>query len=639
MHEPREGADRAWSHSIQKRPTVDRQSTASRHHGVLHRRPPTGCRLCTATAGYHERTIDGNVINTGRRRRRLLGVTGTAGALVAATLVGAVLVVCAASAATPPSKDAVPRTPPAALEAVACPTAATCITVGGAGGISVSHDRGRKWSTVAVPTNHYLFGVSCPTATGCVAVGDAGTALVTTDSGRKWRQHKTGVDVPLSGVDCPDRRYCVAVGEGDTVLVSKDGGLRWRVVHRGVGVLDGVGCSSSMRCAAVTSAATQDLSTTTGTSWASTPVPFSVLDGLEAMNGVGCHLRLCVGVGARGLIAVSSDSGSQWSPTPPVTSATLEATSCPTALRCVAVGTAGTVLRTVDGGASWVAESSPTGQTLLGVDCPGVDDCVAVGSGGTVLTSSDGGVLWAVRRGRPVPSATVRVLVVGDSFAHTLAMGLAGNASAYGVTLFDGSLDGCALARGSPVLLGPTPYPVSGPCAPTGPGWPAQYQTDVATDRPDLSLLVLGPWDLSTRFIDGTWQAPGQTGFDAYYFGQLLTGVAILSADGGRVAITTVPDVRTAGAELCVPPPPSSPGCPTAEQRVAALNAVARTVAGGSSGRVTLIDLHGKLDPKDTFESTIDGVVVRAADGVHLSAPGGRWLTPWLLPKLIAAPR
>ena len=637
MHEPREGADRAWSHSIQKQPTVDRQSTASRHHGVLHRRPPTGCRLCTATAGYHERTIDGNVINTGRRRRRLLGVTGTAGALVAATLVGAVLVVCAASAATPPSKDAVPRTPPAALEAVACPTAATCITVGGAGGISVSHDRGRKWSTVAVPTKNYLFGVSCPTATGCVAVGDAGTALVTTDGGRKWRQHKTGVDVPLSGVDCPDRRYCVAVGEGDTVLVSKDGGLRWRVVHRGVGVLDGVGCSSSMRCAAVTSAATQDLSTTTGTSWASTPVPFSVLDGLEAMNGVGCHLRLCVGVGARGLIAVSSDSGSQWSPTPPVTSATLEATSCPTALRCVAVGTAGTVLRTVDAGASWVAESSPTGQTLLGVDCPSVDDCVAAGSGGTVLTSSDGGVLWALRRGRPVPSATVRVLVVGDSFAHTLAMGLAGNASAYGVTLFDGSLDGCALARGSPILLGPTPYPVSGPCAPTGPGWPAQYQTDVATDRPDLSLLVLGPWDLSTRFIDGTWQAPGQTGFDAYYFGQLLTGVAILSADGGRVAITTVPDVRTAGAELCVPPPPSSPGCPTAEQRVAALNAVARTVADSSSDRVTLIDLHGKLDPRDTFESTIDGVAVRAADGVHLSAPGGQWLTPWLLPKLIAA--
>ncbi len=566
-------------------------------------------------------------------------MAGPAGALVAGIVVAAVLVVSPVSAATAPSKHAVPSQPPAALQAVACPTAATCITVGGAGGISVSHDRGRKWSAVAAPTKHYLFAVSCPTPTGCIAVGDAGTALVTTDGGRIWRQHKTGVDLPLSGVDCPDRQYCVAVGDGDTVLVSKDGGLRWRGVYRGLGVLDGVGCSSSARCAAVTSAATQDLSTTDGTRWASTSVPFSVLDGLEAMNGIGCHLRLCVGVGARGLIAVSSDAGILWSPTPPVTAATLEATSCPTTLVCVAVGSSGTLLRTVDAGASWVAEPSPTGQTLLGVDCPNMDDCVAVGSGGTVLTSSDGGVIWAVHRGRPAPSATVRVLVVGDSFAHTLAMGLTGDASAYGVTLFDGSLDGCALARGSPVLLGPTPYPVSGPCAPTGPGWPAQYQTDVATDRPDLSLLVLGPWDLSTRFIDGAWQAPGQTGFDTYYFGQLLTAVAVLSADGGRVAVTTVPDVRTSGAELCVPPPSPFPGCPTAEQRVAALNAVARAVADGSSGRVTLIDLHGKLDPLNTFESTIDGVVVRAVDGVHLSAPGGRWLTPWLLPKLIAASR
>jgi photosystem II stability/assembly factor-like uncharacterized protein len=610
----------------------------------VHRRGSTRRPLWTADAGYHERTIEKQLISTGGMRR-LFGTTRTAAVLVVGLLVTGVLLVSPPSAATPPAKvaaaapgtDKTPSEPPAALEAVACPTTATCIAVGGAGGISVSHDRGWKWSTVTSPTKHYLFGVSCPTPAHCVAVGDAGTALVTTDGGRIWKQHKTGVDLPLSGVDCPGTRYCVAVGDGDAVLLSNDGGVRWRRANRGLGVLDGVGCSSSLRCVGVTSAATLDLSTDDGTKWTITSVPFPVLDGLQAMNGVSCHLRLCVAVGARGLLAVSSDSGGRWSATQPVTSADIEGTSCPSALVCVVVGTAGTVLRTIDAGLSWTAGAAPTGQTLLGVDCPSTDDCVAVGSGGTVLTSSDGGVLWSVRRGRPVPSAAVRVLVVGDSFAHTLAMGLARNASAYGVTLFDGSLDGCALARGSPVLLGPAPYPVSGPCAPTGPGWPAQYQADVATDSPDLSLLVLGPWDLSTRSIDGTWQTPGQTGFDTYYFGQLLTAVAILSADGGRVAITTLPDVRTSGAELCVPPPSSSPGCPTEEERVAALNAVAQAVANGSSGRVTLIDLHGKLDPRGTFQSTVDGVVVRAADGVHLSEAGGQWLTPWLLPKLIAA--
>ena len=523
------------------------------------------------TAGYHERTIEWHVIDTGGMRplsgkitkagARAAGVLA-AGVLVAGILVTGALLVSPPSAAAPPGKDAgapsgrdaAPSEPPAALDAVACPTPVTCIAVGGAGGIRISHDRGRKWSTVTAPTKHYLFGMSCSTPTRCVAVGDAGTALVTADAGRIWREHKTGVDLPLSGVDCPGRRYCVAVGDQDAVLLSNDGGVRWRRVNRGLGVIDGVDCSSSVRCVGVTSAATVDLSTDDGTRWTITSVPFPVLYGLQAMYGVSCRLRLCVAVGARGLLAVSSDAGGRWSATQPVTSANLQATSCPSALVCVAVGTAGTVLRTIDGGLSWTAETSPSAQTLLGVDCPTMDECVAVGSGGTVLTSSDGGVLWSVRRGRPVPSAAVRVLVVGDSFAHTLAMGLAGNASAYGVTLFDGSLDGCALARGSPVLLGPSPYPVTGPCGPTGPGWPVQYQADVATDRPDLSLLVLGPWDLSTRFIDGAWRTPGQTDFDTFYYGQVLTAVAILAADGGRVAIATVPDVRTSGAELCVPP-------------------------------------------------------------------------------------
>ena len=407
--------------------------------------------------------------------------------------------------------------------------------------------------------------------------------------------------------------------------------------NRGLGVLDGVDCSSSVRCVGVTSAATVDLSTDDGTRWTITSVPFPVLYGLQAMYGVSCHLRLCVAVGARGLVAVSSDAGGRWSATQPVTSANLQATSCPSALVCVAVGTAGTVLRTVDGGLSWTAETSPSGQTLLGVDCPTMDECVAVGSGGTVLTSSDGGVRWSVRRGRPVPPAAVRVLVVGDSFAHTLAMGLAGNASAYGVTLFDGSLDGCALARGSPVLLGPSPYPVTGPCGPTGPGWPVQYQADVATDRPDLSLLVLGPWDLfSTRFIDGTWQTSGQTDFDTLLLRSGPDRVAILAADGGRVAIATVPDVRTSGAELCVRRP-RRPAAPPRTSGWRPSMLWPTTVADDSSGRVTLIDLHRKLDPRGSFESTVDGVVVRAADGVHLSAPGGQWLTPWLLPKLVAA--
>ena len=275
---------------------------------------------------------------------------------------------------------------------------------------------------------------------------------------------------------------------------------------------------------------------------------------------------------------------------------------------------------------------TPTQESLLGVASATTRSCVAVGSGGTVLTTSDGGAVWSVRTGQSAPAPTLRVLVVGDSFAHTLAAGIARNATAYGVTVFDESLLGCSLARGSPALIGMTPSPVTGPCATTGPGWQALYQADVTSDRPDLSVLVLGPWDLTTRSIDGGSQTLGLPGFDAYYEQQIVTAVWILSAGGGRVVITTVPDARTKGPELCVPPPASVRDCPTETQRVTALNDAAGTVAGEVPDQVTLIDLNQRLAPNGIFVSTVDGTVVRAADGVHLSEPGGEWLTPWLVP-------
>ncbi len=149
----------------------------------------------------------------------------------------------------------------------------------------------------------------------------------------------------------------------------------------------------------------------------------------------------------------------------------------------------------------------------------------------------------------------------------------------------------------------------------------------------------MGPGTSRTRFIDGGWQTPGLPGFDAYYAQQIVTAVRILAGGGGHVVIATVPEVRTKGAELCVPPPASVRDCPTETQRVAALNDTARTVASEFPGQVTLIDLNQRLTPNGIFVGTVDGTVVRASDGVHLSEPGGEWLTPWLVPQLIADAR
>ena len=227
---------------------------------------------------------------------------------------------------------------------------------------------------------------------------------------------------------------------------------------------------------------------------------------------------------------------------------------------------------------------------------------------------------------------------MGDSFSGTLAEGLARNATAYGVAVTNGSIDGCDLARGEPILLKGAPYVQNaGPGVATGPGWAAQYQNDVALVHPGVSVLVLGPFDQSTRMINGQWESPGQTDYDRYYVQQITSALQILTSAGGYVVITTAPFVQSTTPQYCAPLPAKVKNCPTEAQRVAAQDTAAKQAAAAFPGKVTIVPLGQHLAPGGKYISTVDGVVVRAADGVHLSEPGGEWLTPWLLPRLTGA--
>jgi photosystem II stability/assembly factor-like uncharacterized protein len=539
----------------------------------------------------------------------------------------------AAAGATAPSV-------PAALDAVACPTSTECVAVGGAGGVLISRTAGHTWSAVSVPTAHYLYGIACPSATQCVTVGDAGTVLVTKNAGKSWKREKSGVTTPLSAISCPLVRHCDAVGDDDLVLATSNGGHSWHHVFSQLGVMDGVACSSATQCSAVTSNTDTILVTSNGTTWTTAPAPFTALAALRPSNGVACSGLFCVAVADRGLLAHSEDGGANWTAVASGTAQNLYAASCSSTSRCVAVGAGGTVLTTSDGGATWIPHTAPTGETLLGLSCANAKHCVAVGSGGTVLTSASGGISWTVRAGVPTPRSTVEVLVVGDSFSGTLAEGLSRNAPAYGVSLINSSSDGCALARGSPILVSGHPFNLNaGHCAATGPGPEASYAASVAQLHPALSVMVLGPFDLSTRYIDGQWESPGQADYDTYFTQQVSLALQSLTSAGGRVMITTAPNIRTSKFTFCVPLPATSPDCPDERQRVKALDVAARQAAAGFAGKVSFVDLGRRISPQGGFTYTVDGVVVRAADGVHLSEPGGEWLTPWLLPQLLAATR
>ena len=47
-----------------------------------------------------------------------------------------------------------------------------------------------------------------------------------------------------------------------------------------------------------------------------------------------------------------------------------------------------------------------------------------------------------------------------------------------------------------------------------------------------------------------------------------------------------------------------------------------------------MVDLNKQLDPEGHFQTVIDGMTVRWADGIHISKPGGEWLQPFILPTV-----
>ena len=117
---------------------------------------------------------------------------------------------------------------PAVLQAVACPTAAPCVAVGGgefseSGGWVVPITNGHAGAAQAATANGGLHGVACQTATTCTAVGDSaspegpgfryqGAMLSVTNGSAAAAATPIAGTSHLLGVACPSARTCVAVG-------------------------------------------------------------------------------------------------------------------------------------------------------------------------------------------------------------------------------------------------------------------------------------------------------------------------------------------------------------------------------------------------------------------------------------------
>ena len=221
----------------------------------------------------------------------------------------------------------------------------------------------------------------------------------------------------------------------------------------------------------------------------------------------------------------------------------------------------------------------------------------------------------------------VRLLILGDSVAMTLGMGLSvGARSTYGVAVADDATIGCDLDPRTEVVTSGAVGPATQGCTDWRTGWPLL----VAGQRPQVVALGLGRWEVADHLFNGRWVHVGEPAWDAHLSADLESAIAIFRSFGAKVVLFTMPYVDPSARQ-----PDGIPWSEDSPARARAYNALVSRVAGAEQpGEVTVVDLNKMLSPNGTYTSTVDGVRVRYTDGIHVSLAGGVLLQREILPEI-----
>ena len=216
----------------------------------------------------------------------------------------------------------------------------------------------------------------------------------------------------------------------------------------------------------------------------------------------------------------------------------------------------------------------------------------------------------------------LRVMIVGDSVAWSLGNGIAPVAAPAGVLFSNQGYVGCGIARGGATSFKSYTQPAT--CL----TWPQRWQSLTDTFRPDVTLVLLGRWEVLDRVHDGQWMHIGEPAFDAYLRSELELVVSTLASHAGRVAFLSAPCNDHALADV------ASPGRlpPDDDHRVQLLNQMMAGIAAEHPGSTEMVDFAGMVCPGDQFERSRNGIPLRTSDGVHMEPYAGQLFVQQLLP-------
>jgi len=246
----------------------------------------------------------------------------------------------------------------------------------------------------------------------------------------------------------------------------------------------------------------------------------------------------------------------------------------------------------------------------------------------------------------------VRVLVVGDSVALTLAAGLAHAESPYRLQIYNEGIIGCGVAVGEYYEQEGVVTQSGAPCSPDPEGrqcylfrraasepcqsWESAWKEWLTQLHPNVVVLLAGRWEVVDRTnAAGQWTNILAPSFAEYIRQQLEMAVTIGTSTGAKMVLETAPCFDSGEQPNGDPWPEDSPA------RLAVYNDLVRQVAAQFPKSVSVQDLYSVVCPDDQYTTDLNGVPVRSADGVHFLQPtstagdgdfGGEYLAPALLP-------
>lgn len=213
-----------------------------------------------------------------------------------------------------------------------------------------------------------------------------------------------------------------------------------------------------------------------------------------------------------------------------------------------------------------------------------------------------------------------RVLVVGDSLAYSLGVGLMEDEERYGVEVANAAILGCSFTTSGEIDIGESWLDLPTGCATAL----QQWSQDVQALHADAVVVELGYRDQ----FDWRWGSQtvhlGQPAFDAYVQRQIDEYVRVLGQGGTKVLFLSVPWSRPPSDPNGSPPVAASPA------RHAAINSLLQTVAGQHPGQVGMLNIDSVISPSGAYQASVGGQSCRF-DGIHFTLYCSRLLEPAVL--------